>query len=108
MSTKSIHAMVREAQADPVLAQRLRQTRDLADLVRAGAERGYDFTCAELETYLEPARQTELSDQELETVAGGAATAGHPRSAYVALPLSDQTPETSPGDTLLHRWQSSG
>jgi predicted ribosomally synthesized peptide with nif11-like leader len=83
MSVDNIEALIRSAESDPALAGELRGLKDLDGLVAIGAERGLPFTSAELEAYFAALPSTELSEQELSSIAGG--TGG----AHVAISLGD-------------------
>ena len=73
MSRENIAALIARGEEDPALADALRRAGGLETLVQIGAERGYEFTPHELETYFEALHVDELSDQELSSISGGAA-----------------------------------
>ncbi len=80
MSTQAVGQFLEQLANDSDLQAQLaveNKTRDerIAAAVELGGKRGYEFTAAECESFLEAAMRVqdgELADRELEAVAGGA------------------------------------
>jgi predicted ribosomally synthesized peptide with nif11-like leader len=70
----SIEQFFQEVSQDPTLQQQLQSLENrearLNKMVELGQEKGYNFTSIEVEQWLQ-SRSKELSDSELESVAGG-------------------------------------
>jgi predicted ribosomally synthesized peptide with nif11-like leader len=81
MSEKSLSDFYKAAQSDSALQQKLKQAPDkdsyLNLIVQSGKEKGFDFSRQEVLSAIEginAKRGGELSDKQLETVAGGRVT----------------------------------
>jgi predicted ribosomally synthesized peptide with nif11-like leader len=80
MSEKSLNDFYKAAQSDTALQQKLKQAPDkdsyLNLIVQSGKEKGYDFTRQEVQSAIEGinAKRGQLSDKQLESVAGGRVT----------------------------------
>ncbi|NMG07825.1 Nif11-like leader peptide family natural product precursor [Brasilonema sp. UFV-L1] len=78
MSKEAISQMMQSASENPTLQHQLEQAGGLAEVVKIGAEKGYQFTEEEVQAFLsergvnfEDSTEGELSEETLETVAGG-------------------------------------
>lgn len=71
MSAANAIRFVQQIAQDGSLRARVEATRSPDDVVRIGREAGYDFTGEELRTAADTLRKDELSDSQLESVAGG-------------------------------------
>ena len=78
MSKEAIAQMMQAAGQDESLQHQLEQAGGLAEVVKIGAEKGYQFTESEVQAFLtehgitfEDSEEGELSEEALEAVAGG-------------------------------------
>jgi predicted ribosomally synthesized peptide with nif11-like leader len=71
MSADNFDALMKIAEDDPALVDKLMRAGGLAQLVRIGQEHGKVFTEQEAKEYLEATPSRELDEDELEFVAGG-------------------------------------
>jgi predicted ribosomally synthesized peptide with nif11-like leader len=75
MSAAEFERFDSDVMRDPNLyAQLTQHPRTFADIVAFAAERGYAFTDDEVKDYVNATRAAELSDKQLDLVAGGAGT----------------------------------
>jgi predicted ribosomally synthesized peptide with nif11-like leader len=78
MSKEAVEQMMKSAGDDLVLQQQLETANGFAEVVQIGAEKGYQFTEADAQALLRErgiptgdSADGELSEEALETVAGG-------------------------------------
>ncbi len=78
MSKEAVVAMIKAANQDPALKQRMEAADGYNKVVQIGAEKGYQFTEEELKSVakeqgmlIEGSEDAELSEEALEAVAGG-------------------------------------
>ena len=75
MALRDIARLYREIEDDPELSERLENNADslVSEVMAIGEERGYELKKSELEALLKETRSSkELTDEDLEQVAGGA------------------------------------
>jgi predicted ribosomally synthesized peptide with nif11-like leader len=79
MSKANLEQLRQEVAQDSALQQRLNQAKDnesvIAVITEIGQEKGYSFSRQEVEEYISDMNnsQQEISDEQLESIAGGAA-----------------------------------
>lgn len=76
MSKQAAIEMIKIAQTDSILKEQLENAHESQEVVKIGSEKGYEFTEEELvivmaEQSMLSSEELELSDSELESVAGG-------------------------------------
>jgi predicted ribosomally synthesized peptide with nif11-like leader len=86
MSKESVEQLMQAAGLDPALQKKLEGAEGFAEVMRIGAEKGYQFTEEEVQAFLsergvtfEDSAEGELSEEALETVAGGMVIQWWPR-----------------------------
>jgi predicted ribosomally synthesized peptide with nif11-like leader len=70
MSTESVRQFLSTVSSDRAL-KKLATSTDLANFVKIAEDSGYSFTLEDLQTYIAQHNNSELSEDELEAVAGG-------------------------------------
>jgi predicted ribosomally synthesized peptide with nif11-like leader len=76
MSKANLEQLRQEAAKDLALKERLNKAKDNVEtIIQIGQEKGYSFTQHEVEEYISKMNdsQQEISEEQLESVAGGAA-----------------------------------
>ncbi|MBR8836650.1 MAG: Nif11-like leader peptide family natural product precursor [Stigonema ocellatum SAG 48.90 = DSM 106950] len=72
MSKQAVREFYKVFQSDEALEERIKSTDSTASVIKIAAEKGYEFTELELEAFMqESVASGELSEEELEVVAGG-------------------------------------
>ena len=71
MSTESVREFFLAVSADSGLKQKLTAATDSVNFVQIAQESGYSFSLEDLQTYIAQHNNGELSEDELEAVAGG-------------------------------------
>ena len=71
MSTERVSQFLLAVSADSVLKQKLAAVTDSVNFVKIAEDSGYSFTLEDLQTYIAEHNNGELSEDELEAVAGG-------------------------------------
>ncbi|MEZ7893059.1 MAG: Nif11-like leader peptide family RiPP precursor [Candidatus Wallbacteria bacterium] len=74
MTLNNAKALLAKIQSDPKLSDELKQSKSEADFLEKAKKHGYEVTIAEFRKALEELSETkkgELSEKELEKVAGG-------------------------------------
>lgn len=71
MSQESVKAFYQVLENDQELQERIKAVNNSADIVRIASEKGYVFTEQELEIAAQALTNEELSEKQLEAVAGG-------------------------------------
>lgn len=71
MSEENAIRFLHQIEEDPNLKDKVRSLSNKEELVYLGQEMGYSFTAEEMKSVGEKISSDELSDQELEAVAGG-------------------------------------
>ena len=71
MSEEQLSALLAKLKEDRVLMEKLKRTEDLGAAVKIAMEAGFDVSKEDWLTYQTKHQSIELSDEELETVAGG-------------------------------------
>ncbi len=73
MSKETVREFFKVAEKDDALQEKLKAGNSSTSIVQMAADRGYEFTTKELQAFMQEAiaADGELSQEELETVAGG-------------------------------------
>jgi predicted ribosomally synthesized peptide with nif11-like leader len=71
MSTESVRQFLSAVSSDSALQEKLVAVTDSVNFVKIAQESGYSFTLEDLQTYIAQHNDGELSENELEAVAGG-------------------------------------
>ena len=71
MSTESLRQFLSAASSDSGLKQKLAAATDSVNFVKIAEESGYSFSLEDLQTYIAQHNNGELSEDELDAVAGG-------------------------------------
>ena len=71
MSTESVRQFLSAASSDSALKQKLAAATDSVNFVKIAKDSGYNFTLEDLQAHIAQHNNGELSEDELETVAGG-------------------------------------
>ncbi|XWN30184.1 MAG: Nif11-like leader peptide family RiPP precursor [Devosia sp.] len=97
MSTSEVKRFVDDLSANKKLLDEAQgKSTGIESLVSLAKERGYDFTVDEVKEYIRAESQHELSDEDLDAIAGGAGQGSSAKTAVMTTSVSATTVSGGP------------